>query len=472
MNIPLLSELRTLNKAHNISVRSISKMTTARPPGPKGGLIGGVMREFNRDTLGFIERAQSEYGDVVRMRFLYVPALFLYHPDDIEYVLSTNPKNFIKAMSLRSNFFQRLVGKGLLTTEGEEWRRQRRLSQPAFHRERVASYAAVMVDYTRRLMSNWQAGETRDIHPDMMRLTLEIVVRCLFSSDVSNDVDHVGETLKELVKPFAAQATLKWILNNRLPTPYHFRFHALVRKIDKVVFRIITERRAGGKDEGDLLSMLLAARDEDGSQMTDRQLRDEVMTLFLAGHETTAITLAWAWHLLGTHPEVEAKFHVELDDVLGGREPTFVDLPRLKLTEQIAKESMRLYPPAYGLGREAIEDCEIGGYQVRAGMQIFMFQWATQRDPRFYDEPLCFKPERWTNEFADRLPKYAYFPFGAGPRACIGASFAMMEIILTLATIGQRFRLELVRDHPVSILPAMSLRPRDGIRVIVRERPS
>ena len=165
------------------------------PPGPKGGLIGGVMREFNRDTLGFIERAQSEYGDVVRMRFLYVPALFLYHPDDIEYVLSTNPKNFIKAMSLRSNFFQRLVGKGLLTTEGEEWRRQRRLSQPAFHRERVASYAAVMVDYTRRLISNWQAGETRDIHPDMMRLTLEIVVRCLFSSDVSNDVDHVGKTL-------------------------------------------------------------------------------------------------------------------------------------------------------------------------------------------------------------------------------------------------------------------------------------
>ena len=440
------------------------------PPGPKGGLIGGVMREFNRDTLGFIERAQSEYGDVVRMRFLYVPALFLYHPDDIEYVLSTNPKNFIKAMSLRSNFFQRLVGKGLLTTEGEEWRRQRRLSQPAFHRERVASYAAVMVDYTRRLMSNWQAGETRDIHPDMMRLTLEIVVRCLFSSDVSNDVDHVGETLKELVKPFAAQATLKWILNNRLPTPYHFRFHALVRKIDRVVFRIITERRAGGKDEGDLLSMLLAARDEDGSQMTDRQLRDEVMTLFLAGHETTALTLAWAWYLLGTHPEVEAKFHAELDEVLGGREPAFADLPRLKLTEQIAKESMRLYPPAYGLGREAIEDCEIGGYQVRAGMQIFMFQWATQRDSRFYDEPLAFKPERWTNEFLDRLPKYAYFPFGGGPRACIGASFAMMEIILTLATIGQRFRLELVPDHPVSIMPAMSLRPKNGIRVTVKNR--
>jgi cytochrome P450 len=430
----------------------------------------GVMQEFNRDSLGFIERCAREYGDVVWMRFLYVPAIFLYHPDDIEYVLSTNPKNFIKSMSLRSNFFKRLVGNGLLTSQGEEWRRQRRLSQPAFHRERVATYANVMVDYSQRLTSKWQAGETRDIHRDMMRLTLEIVVRCLFSADVSSDVDEVGATLKELVKPFASQATLKWILNNRLPTPAHFRFHALAKKIDKVVYRIISERRASGKDEGDLLSMLLAARDEDGSQMSDRQLRDEVMTLFLAGHETTALTLAWSWYLLGAHPEAERKFHAELDEVLGDREPTAADLSRLRYTEQVAKESMRLYPPAYGLGREAIEDCEIGGYRVPAGTQVFMFQWATQRDRRFYDDPLKFKPERWTDEFNARLPKYAYFPFGAGPRACIGAAFAMMEIILALAAIGQRFRLELVPDHPVTIWPAMSLRPREGIKVVVRNR--
>ena len=430
----------------------------------------GVMREFNRDQLGFIERAQREYGDVVWMRFLYVPAIFLYHPDDVEYVLVTNPKNFIKSMSLRSNFFQRLVGNGLLTSQGEEWKRARRLSQPAFHRERVASYGGVMVDYTRRLAAKWQEGETRDIHPDMMRLTLEIVVQCLFSADVSHDVDEVGATLKELVKPFASQATVKWILNNRLPTPAHVRFHALAKKIDNVVYRIISERRASGKDEGDLLSMLLAARDEDGSQMSDRQLRDEVMTLFLAGHETTALTLAWAWYLLGTNPETERKFHAELDEVLGDRAPTAADLPRLKYTEQIAKESMRLYPPAYGLGREAIDDCEIGGYRLPAGTQVFMFQWATQRDPRFYDEPLAFRPERWTEDFIEQLPKYAYFPFGGGPRACIGASFAMMEIILCLATIGQKFRLELVPNHPVSIFPAMSLRPKDGIRVVVKTR--
>jgi cytochrome P450 len=441
-----------------------------RPPGPPGTRVMGVMKEFNRDSLGFIERVQREYGDIVWSRFLYVPALFLYHPNEIEYVLATNAKNFVKAMTLRSNFFQRLVGNGLLTSEGEEWKRQRRLTSPAFHRHRIANYADTMVNYTRRMTSAWTDGETRDTHHDMMRLTLEIVVRCLFSADVSNDVDDVGETLKELVKPFAAQATLKWILNNRLPTPQHLQFNRLVKKIDKVVYRIIAERRAQPDDAGDLLSMMLKARDEDGSQMSDQQLRDEVMTLFLAGHETTALTLAWTWYLLGSNQDAENKFHAELDEVIGGREPTFDDLPRLKFTEKIAKECMRLYPPAYGLGREAINDCEIGGYPVPAGTQVFMFQWATQRDSRFFDEPLAFKPERWTEEFEASLPKYAYFPFGGGPRACVGASFAMMEMILVLATIGKRYRLELVRDHPVEVYPAMSLRPKNGVKVIVRDR--
>jgi len=441
-----------------------------RLPGPKGTRVMGVMREFNRDALGFIERMQRDYGDMVWTRFLYVPALFLYHPDEIEYVLTTNAKNFRKALTLRSNFFQRLVGNGLLTSEGEEWKRQRRLSNPAFHRERVATYASTMVDYTKRLISCWREGERHDMHRDMMRLTLEIVVRCLFSADVSHDVDHVGAILSEMVKPFASQATLKWILNNRLPTPEHIRFHRLARKIDHVVYRIIAERRASGKDEGDLLSMLLAAHDEDGSSMSDEQLRDEVMTLFLAGHETTALTLAWTWYLLGKNPEAEKKFHAEVDEVLGDRDATFADLPRLKFTEQIVKESMRLYPPAYGLGREAMNDCEVSGYPVPAGTQVFMFQWVTHRDARFFDEPQEFKPERWTAEFEARLPKYAYFPFGAGPRACIGASFAMMEMIMVLVTIAKKFRLELVRDHPVEVFPAMSLRPKDGVKVIIKTR--
>jgi cytochrome P450 len=444
----------------------------ARPPlapGPKGSPILGVMSEFSRDTFGFIERCR-EYGDVVRMRFLYLTAYFLYHPNDIEFVVSTNAKKFIKARNLRSPLFQRLVGNGLLTSEGEVWKRQRRLAQPAFHKHRINAYAETMVEFAERAASTWRNHEVRDIHRDMLRLTLEIVVKTLFNADVSADADKVGEVLGRIVTPFAGQATLKWIMDNRLPTRTHRLFNQDAREIDAIVYRIIDERRASRRDEGDLLSMLLKAQDEDGSQLSDRQLRDEVMTIFLAGHETTALTLSWTWYLLAQNPGAEKKFHAELAEVLGGRLPTMADLSRLPYTEMIAKESMRLYPPAYALGREAVEECEIGGFRVPRGAQIFMFQWATQRDARFFDQPEKFHPERWTEEFSSSLPKYAYFPFGGGPRACIGNYFAMMEIVLLLATIGQRFRFSLAPDHPVSLMPAMSLRPADGIKGLVRNR--
>jgi cytochrome P450 len=276
--------------------------------------------------------------------------------------------------------------------------------------------------------------------------------------------------LARIVTPFAGQATIKWILDNRLPTMTHRLFNRDAREIDLIVYRIINERRRSGLDGGDLLSMLLRASDEDGGHLNDKQLRDEVMTIFLAGHETTALTLSWAWYLLAQNPEAERKFHTELAEVLGGRLPTTEDLSRLQYTEMIAKESMRLYPPAYALGREAVKECEIGGFRVPAGAQVFMFQWATQRDGRFFAQPEKFHPERWTEDFSNSLPKYAYFPFGGGPRACIGNYFAMMEIVLLLATIGQRFRFSLVPDHPVSLLPAMSLRPKDGIKVEVENR--
>jgi cytochrome P450 len=458
-----------MNRIEDLSRESDSRARLPFPPGPKGNFFLGVMPEFNRDTLGFIERAKN-YGDVVRMRFLYLTVHFLYDPNHIEYVLSTNARNFIKSRSLRSPFFKRLVGKGLLTSEGEVWKRQRRLAQPAFHRQRISAYGDVMVEYTQRMLSTWKPGEVRDIHRDMMRLALEIVVKTLFNADVSNDADKVGDVLSRLVKPFASQATLKWIADNRLPTPTHRSFNHDANEIDAIVYRIIEERRTSGVDQGDLLSMLLAAHDEDGSQMTDRQLRDEVMTLFLAGHETTALTLSWAWYLIAHNPEVEQKFHQELDQVLGGRAPTAEDLMQLKYTEMIAKESMRLYPPAYGVGREALEDCEIGGFRIPRGSQVFMFQWVTQRDPRFFPEPDEFKPERWTEDFVSALPKYAYFPFGGGPRICIGNYFAMMEVVLLMATIGQRFRFSLVQDQPVDLFPAMSLRPKEGIKVLVEAR--
>ena len=441
------------------------------PPGPKGSLIMGVMREFNRDTLGFIERLHREYGDVVRSRFLYVHAYFLYHPADIEALLTTNAKSFRKAQSLRSPFFRRLVGNGLVTSEGDFWRRQRRLAQPAFHRQRISSYGDIMVQYADRAIAKWRDGEQRDVAKDMTRLTLEIVVKTLFNSDVSNDADHVGATLSQIVKPFASQATLKWIADNRLPTPGHYRYFNAVREIDKIIYRIIAERRASGSDEGDLLSMLLQAQDEDGSQMSDAQLRDEVMTLFLAGHETTALALSWSWYLLATHPDAETKFHAELDEVLGGRAPQVSDLPKLKFTEMIAKETMRLYPPAYAVGREAIEDTEMGGYRVPRGTQLFAFQWVTHRDPRFFERPDEFLPERWASESIQTLPRYAYFPFGGGPRQCIGNYFAMMEVVLLLATIGQRFSFSLLNEHPVEVLPVLSLRPKNGIKVKLLQRP-
>jgi cytochrome P450 len=307
----------------------------------------------------------------------------------------------------------------------------------------------------------------------MNRLTLEIVVKTLFNSDVSNDADHVGAILSQIVKPFASQATLKWIADNRLPTPGHRRYFNAVSEIDRVVFRIIGERRASGTDEGDLLSMLLQAQDEDGSQMSDAQLRDEVMTLFLAGHETTALALSWSWYLLATHPEAEQKFHAELEEVLGAnghRTPEVADLPKLKYTEMIAKEAMRLYPPAYAVGREAIEETEIGGFRVPRNTQLFAFQWVTHRDPRYFDRPDEFDPDRWATDSIQNLPKYAYFPFGGGPRQCIGNYFAMMEVVLLMATIGQRFKFSLDEGHKVEVLPVLSLRPRNGIKVVIQGR--
>ncbi len=458
-----------MNRIEDLPTQQAPAIRLPRPPGPTGNLILGVMPEFNRDSLAFIRQCQS-YGDVVRMRFLYLTVHFLYNPEHIEYVLSTNAKNFIKSRSLRSPFFQKLVGNGLLTSEGEVWKRQRRLAQPAFHRQRISAYADVMVEYASRMISSWREGEVRDIHRDMMRLTLEIVVKTLFNADVSGDADKVSKVLSQIVKPFASQATLKWIADNRLPTSTHRSFNRSAKEIDEIVYRIIAERRANGSDQGDLLSMLLSAHDDDGSQMTNRQLRDEVMTIFLAGHETVALTLSWTWYLLAQHPEVEKKFHEELDRVLGDRLPRAEDVPQLKYTEQIAKESMRLYPPAYGVGREAIEDCEIGGFRIPRKSQLFMFQWATHRDPRYFEEPETFQPERWTEEFSNSLPKYAYFPFGGGPRACIGNYFAMMETILLLATMGQRFRFSLLPDRPVTLLPAMSLRPKHGVEVTLHKR--
>jgi cytochrome P450 len=433
------------------------------PAGPRGGRVLGNMREFNRDSLGFVERCAREFGDVVATRFLYVPALFLYHPEHVEYVLATGSKNFIKAAVMRSPFFHRLAGNGLVSSEGDFWRRQRRLAQPAFHRDRVEAYARTMVEFAEAAVEGWRDGATLDAHEEMTLLTQRVVARTLFSADVSKDSREMGEALSNIVRPFASQTTLKWILDNRLPTPAHLRFNRDVRRIDRFVYGLIAERRASGDDTGDLLSMLLRAQDEDGSGMTDKQLRDELMTIFLAGHETTAVALTWAWYLLARNPEAEERLASELAEVLGGRAPTVEDLPRLRYAEWVVKESLRLYPPAWGVGREASRECEVGGYRVPKGTQVLVFPWVTQRDGRWFAEPHAFRPERWGEESISRLPRYAYFPFGGGPRLCIGNYFATMEAVLILSTVARRFRLRLVSEEPVGLFPAISLRPKGGV---------
>jgi cytochrome P450 len=441
------------------------------PHGPKGNFLLGVMAEFNRSPLAFVERMAREYGDVVRARFFYINSYFLFHPRDIEQVLVTDSRNFVKPRTLRTPFFCRLVGNGLLTSEGEFWRRQRRLAQPAFHRGRINAYGETMVAYAEQMLGHWRAGEERDVHQDMTHLTMQIVTRTLFNTDVTHDAEHINAALQVIVEPFSSQATLKWILDNRLPTRAHRRFYEAVRQIDEFVYRIINQRRASGEDHGDLLSMLLQAEDEeDGTRMTDQQLRDETMTLFLAGYETTSLALSWAWYLLARHPAVEARLWQELDEVLAGRAPQVYDMPRLRYTEMIAKETMRLYPPAYIIGREAVRECEVGAYRVPAGIQLFIPAWVVHHDARFFENPEEFRPERWTPDFIRELPRYAYFPFGGGPRVCIGNSFAMMEFILLLATIAQKFRLRLVPEHNVELYPALSLRPRHGIKVTLERR--
>ena len=313
-------------------------------------------------------------------------------------------------------------------------------------------------------------GEERDAHQEMMRLTLQIVGKTLFDADVERDAQHVGKSL-ELLLEIGANFRRTIFVPHWLPTPTNLRVKREVAQIEKILYRIIGERRASGRDTGDLLSMLLSAQDEDGSRMTDRQLRDEAITLFLAGHETTASTLSWTWWLLAQNPAVEAKLHAELDAVLGDRVPSLDDLPRLAYAGHVITESLRLYPAAWGMARLAVEDHEIAGYPVTKGMGVAMAQWVVHRDPRWYDAPEEFRPERWEDDLWKRLPRFAYFPFGGGPRQCIGNAFALMEATLILATVARKFRLRLVANHPVAPLASITLRPRYGVGVTLESRP-
>jgi cytochrome P450 len=437
------------------------------PPGPEQGFFDGVRSPIRHDPLGFMTRVAREYGDITCLRFFHIRTFLIFHPDLIEDVLVSNAKKFIKGRVLRAN--RHLFGNGLLTSEGDFWLRQRRMMQPAFHRARIANYATTMTGCATALLESWKPCEPIDLHDAMMRLTLQVVGKTLFSADVERDAPQVGASLHVLLE-FTADFRRLIMIPNWLPTPQNLRAKAAVRQLTEIIDRIILERRQSDQDTGDLLSMLIHAQDEDGSHMTTQQLRDEALTLFLAGHETTASTLSWTWWLLAQHSGVEEKLHTELDSVLNGRVPTIDDLPRLTYTNCILSESMRLYPPAWAIARMAIDDHELAGYPVPKGTGVAALPWVVHRDPRWYENPEQFLPERWEGDLLKKIPRFAYFPFSFGARQCIGNAFALMEANLVLATIAQQYRFRLVNGHAVAPLASITLRPRRGLHVVPESR--
>jgi cytochrome P450 len=444
-------------------------VATSLPAGPKGHWLLGNLPDFRRDQLGFHLFCASKYGDVVPYRLGHRRMIYVFHPDIIEEILVTKHRDFGKGVVL--GLLMPLLGNGLLLSEGEFWLRQRRLVQPGFHRERVAAYGDIMKAFTEERLTHWKDGDTVDIHVEMMALTQAIVARTLFGANVADDSARVGEALHLMMTDFYTRMRRAVPLPSWLPTPANLKAQRAIAELDAVVYRIIRSRRRSGEDSGDVLSMLLHAQDaDDGSRMTDQQVRDEVMTLFLAGHETTAVALSWTWYLLAQNPDADSLLADELSDVLNGRSPTVSDVPRLQNTERVVKESMRLYPPAYGLSRRSLHRSEIGGYPIGADVTIVMPTWVVQRDPRWFDQPELFTPQRWSDDFARKLPRFAYAPFGGGPRQCIGNTFAMMEAVLLLAIIAQRFRLELVPNQHVRPTPYVTLRPEPGIRMVLRRR--
>jgi cytochrome P450 len=445
----------------------------AKPPGPRNLPFVGNALLARSNPLGTLERWAHEYGDVIHYRFFDAPVYILAHPQDIEQVLLGKSRNFIKGMTSRAN--PELFGNGLLTSDGEFWRRQRRLANPAFHRENMNRYAEITIEEGQRVLARWQAGEVRDVHRDMMNATLRIVLRSLFGVELGERGRIIGRALDVIMQMASGfNAVLSYL---RIPTPLRRGYFRAVSDLDVVVYELIAlgrERMNRGSDEmagaHDLLTMLLMARDDDGNAMTDQQLRDEVITLLLAGHETTALNLSWTWYLLALHPEIEQRLHAELDRVLGEQPPRPDQLTKLPYTDRVLREALRLYPPAWRIWRTPLEPFEAREFVLPAGVNVVLSQWLTHRDARWFPEPERFHPDRWSEECAANLPRFAFFPFGGGPRVCIGAGFATMEATLLLATIAQRYRLRLAPGHRVEPLASITLRPKHGVHVELEAR--
>ena len=449
---------------------SPSSATRTFPPGPKTSFLSTFTYRPGRNPLQFFSNLARDYGDLAYLRMGGEHLFIASDPSVIKDVLVTHNQNFHKSRGLER--MKILLGEGLLTSEDAVHLRQRRLMQPAFHRDRVAAYASTMVSYADRVRSGWSEGATLDVAREMSRLTLLIVGKTLFDTDVESQARDVGDAMSGLMNSFWTLMLPFGDTLERRPIPRLRRGRKARERLDAIIYGIIGERRASGGDRGDLLSMLLMAQDDEdkGRGMTDRQVRDEAMTIFLAGHETTANALTWTWYLLSQSPDIERRLHEEIDRALAGRLPTVADVDCLPYTTRVVTESMRLYPPAWLGGRRAVNEYSIGGYAVPPRSIVVMSQWIVHRDPRHSPEPERFDPDRWTPAFKAALPRFAYFPFGGGPRQCIGESFAWMELVLVLATIAQRWRFDLVPDHPVVPQAAVTLRPKYAMKMMARKR--
>jgi len=434
---------------------------SAGPPIPRGRLpILGHALQIGRDPLGTIERWTEEVGDFYRIDIPGRNTWVVNRPEEIERIF-LHGQNFTKAIDVQRA--SAVFGNGLVLSEGELWKKQRRMMQPAFHKERIAAYGARMVDLTEQALAAWVPGDVRDIHKDAMALTLKIATDTLFGDDEVPSTE-VGESLEAVTGRFDGAMAL---FPGWLPFGAFARYRAAVARLDKIVYDVLARRRAHKTERGDLLSILLNAQD-DGVGMSDRQIRDEVLTLLLAGHETIANALTWTSYLLGQHPEVEQQVFDEVDAL--GAAPTSSDLPRLSYTAAVLNESMRLYPPVWMMSRQVLDEWTIAGCRIGRGLQVAMFPWIVHRDPRFFIDPLKFRPERWLDGSTKSLPSYAYFPFGGGQRLCIGRSFALLEGTLVIATVARRYRLRSVSAGRAVPVPSITLRPRGGLPMRVQRR--
>lgn len=437
------------------------------PPGPKGLPIVGNTLQFRRDPLHFVREMQQTYGRMATVHFGKIPVVMFFRPEHVRFFLVEKPRNFVKPGLGNLRF---LLGNGLLTSDGDFHRQQRRLVQPAFHKQRVESYADIMVQLTEETIARWQPGSEVDMAQEMQQLTLRIIMKALFNLDSPSQSALLGQAFNQMITNSSRTGGSVRRLRLDLPfTPYG-RVMAGKRTLDTFVYDLIKQRRAEERDVGDVLSMLLQAQDE-GNTMTDKQVLDQVLTFIAAGHETAQNTMCWTFYLLSQHPQVLEKLHSELRTVLAGRAPGIADLPNLPYLEWVINESWRVYPPAWTLSRRAVGAFDLDGYHFQAGTIAIFSQWVLHHLPDIWGDPDVFRPERWDPLNGQNVPPWAYFPFGGGPRICIGMPFAELEIRLLLATILQHYTPQLIPGFTVVPQPRVTLRPKYGMRMILEATP-